>query len=285
MLSSITSSSMLAYLVFALSSVCFTSAGPLKASQAETSSGTGAVATVTVYAHPLKLVHLETFAPTQTPLSYASPPTAIPVPERPLRPLAGQEVTSSPSSTIPAAPEVQGTSTCTSIVGSSPTATIPAFCNPSLHVNAPSLLSRNLPMANVSIATTPDKIRCYVECAGIFNCIAWRFLPVFSFPPTDALPGGFEPWGRGSCELVYHTGGPDPEAGVSADGAAAICPNGKVGEALEGSENVPGPDGETRRWSNVFYNGWNHGSCGAPLDLFESRTDSGRGDLDTLCSN
>ncbi|RYP06143.1 hypothetical protein DL765_009623 [Monosporascus sp. GIB2] len=276
---------MLAYLVLALSGICFSSAGPLRARQAETSSGSGAVATVTDYAHPLKLVSLESLAPTQTPLSYASPPTAIPVPERPLRRLAEQEVTPSPSSAAPAASEAQATSTCTSIVGSSPTATIPAFCNPSLHVNAPNLLPRNLPTANVSIATTPDKIGCCVECAGIFNCVAWRFVPVFSFPPTDALPGGFEPWGRGSCELVYHTGGLDPGAGASADGAAAVCPNGKVGEVLEGSENVPGPGGETRRWSNVFYNGWNQGSCGAPVDLFESGIDAGRGDPHALCSS
>ncbi|RYO78182.1 hypothetical protein DL762_004939 [Monosporascus cannonballus] len=251
----------------------------------QTSSGSGAVATVTDYAHPLKLISLETLAPSQTPLSYASPPTAIPVPERPLRLPAEQEATPSPSLAVPAAPEAQATSTCTSIVGSSPTATIPAFCNPSLHVNAPNLLPRNLPTANVSIATTPDKIGCCVECAGMFNCVAWRFVPAFSFPPTDALPGGFEPWGRGSCELVYHTGGLDPGAGVSADGAAAVCPNGKVGEVLEGSENVPGPDSETRRWSNVFYNGWNQGSCGAPVGLFESGTNAGRGDPDTLCSS
>lgn len=256
----------------------------------QTSSGSETVATVTGYAHPLKLTPLETLAASQTALSYATPPSAIPVPEAPpaaavLAVAAGEGEDSTPSAVQQE--EEAATSVCTSITGSSPTATLPSFCEPSLHVNAPEFLTprnESLALANVTIGTAADKIACCVECVRLFNCVAWRFNPVYVGEPTERLPGGFDPWGRGSCDVVYYTGGIDPENGVTEDGAADLCPNGKVGEVLEGSANVPGPDGNsTDRWTNVYYNGWNQGSCGAPVNVFESGTNAGKGDPDTLC--
>ena len=264
------------------------------------------MATVTDYAHPLKLVALGTLAPSQTPLSYPSPPTPIPVPEspgaaaaaiaHPAPPPAQGEGEAQP----PADEDAAATKTCRSIAGSSPTATVPAFCHPSLHVNAPRLAasprgsddpdSPPLPTGTVHVGTAADKIACCAECARLFNCVAWRFVPVYVGDPTDRLPGGFDPWGRGSCDVVYHVGTPDPDGG--GDDTPDLCPNGRVGDLLEGSTNPPPPppppaDGgnatHARSWMNVYYNGWNQGSCGAPVNAFEEGTDDGMGDEDTLC--
>ena len=194
------------------------------------------------------------------------------------------------------------TKTCRSIAGSSPTATVPAFCNPSLHVNAPRLAtaapqggSDPLPTGTVQVGTAADKIACCAECARLFNCVAWRFVPVYVGDPTDRLPGGFDPWGRGSCDIVYHVGAaaPDPEDGGE---TPDLCPNGLVGDLLEGSTNPspsqplspPPEEGggnatHARSWMNVYYNGWNQGSCGAPVNAFEDGADDGMGDEDTLC--
>ncbi len=254
------------------------------------------MATVTNYAHPLLLNGMSTLAPSQTPLSYASPPSPIPVPVAPPHRAVvnGSTTTPPPAPPPPSSSQgqatlpVEATSTCTSITGSSPTATIPSFCNPSLHANAADLLPRarddGLATANVTIATAANKIGCCVECARLFNCVAWRFVPVYVGEPSDRLPGGFDPWGRGSCDVIYYTGDIDPDKGVTADGAADICPNGRVGQLLANvSANVPGPGGKTRRWANVYYNGWNQGGCGAPVDGFQAGLDDGRGDPDTLC--
>ncbi|KAK7753023.1 hypothetical protein SLS62_004972 [Diatrype stigma] len=291
------SSSMLACLAFVFASAGQCAAGPLNARQAETtSSGSAAAATSTItgYAHPLALSSLGTLAASQTPLSYASPPSAIPVPGAP--PAAAAEVhqqqqaLASASSSTPAGDAP--TPVCTSIAGSSPTATLPSFCEPSLHVNAASFLQPRASdlgaaLANVTIATSPDKVGCCAECARLYNCVAWRFVPVYQGKPTPHLPGGFDPWGQGNCDIVYYTGNAeDPDSGVTTDGAADLCPNGRVGELLDvngTSANVPGPNGETDRWSNVYYNGWNEGSCGAPGNVFESGAAEGRGDPDTLC--
>lgn len=195
------------------------------------------------------------------------------------------------------------TKTCRSIAGSSPTATVPAFCNPSLHVNAPRLAASApgsdpeappLPTGTVQVGTAADKIACCAECARLFNCVAWRFVPVYVGDPTDRLPGGFDPWGRGSCDIVYHVGAaaPDPDDGGE---TPDLCPNGLVGDLLEGSTNPspsplspPPEDGggnatHARSWMNVYYNGWNQGSCGAPVNAFEDGADDGMGDEDTLC--
>ena len=252
------------------------------------------MATVTDYAHPLNLVALGTLAPSQTPLSYPSPPTAIPVPESPgavaFATQQQQELAASPTA------QADASTTCRSIAGSSPTATIPAFCNPSLHVNAPSLVASRsgdgapLPTGTVQVGAVPNKIGCCAECAGLYNCVAWRFVPVYVGDPSDRLPGGFDPWGRGACDIVYHIGEPDPDHGITVDDAADRCPNGRVGDLLEGSTNPPPEDGEgggngtkTRSWMNVYYNGWNQGACGAPINVFEDGTDDGTGEEDTLC--
>ncbi|KAI5855131.1 hypothetical protein GGS23DRAFT_445242 [Durotheca rogersii] len=305
-----------------------------------TGTSAAAVSTITGYAHPLSLTPLSRLGPLQTPLSYADPPTAITVPTRRQPPFAAaasspahasvwrssEAEDNSPSGTLlaqatdlppsssssPAPASLSPTtaqapvSVCTSIAGSYPTATLPNFCAPSAHANAPALVpavgagatgSARPPTATVTIGGVTNKLDCCVQCAGIFNCVAWRFLPVFTQPPNAHLPGGFDPWGRGDCLAVYHIDSRPPRGGAGGEvggDVSSLCPNGNVGEVLQAGNRTEdgapeGGQGEekdapVRSWSQLYYNGWNEGPCGAPIDAFESGYDAGRGDRDKLCS-
>ncbi|KAI1383926.1 uncharacterized protein F4822DRAFT_55627 [Hypoxylon trugodes] len=276
-------------LLLGLSSFTTALAGPVEARQTEsaTTPADPSVSTVTGYAHPLTLTPLTTLNSQQTPLSYASPPTPITVPTRVNPPgSAGAAQASKVQAEEAAAPADTGaTAVCTTIAGDYPTATIPNFCNPSAHINAASFVPdrvSNLPTATVTIGAVSNKLDCCVQCAEIFNCIAWSFVPVYTQAPNARLPGGFDPWGRGDCQAVYHTGNPDNTTAAGED-TANLCPNGKVGEvlAVNASANT---DGNATSWSNLYYNGWNEGACAEPVAAFEGGSDKGMGDPDSLCS-
>ena len=79
------------------------------------------------------------------------------------------------------------------------------------------------------------------------------------------------------CVAVYNYDLVAPSNGDN-DDAAAVCPNGVVGEALGGASGNPSAGGQFR-WENLYYNGWNEGPCGRPLNLFQSGQDGGRGGL------
>ncbi|KAI1089403.1 hypothetical protein F5B19DRAFT_495423 [Rostrohypoxylon terebratum] len=272
-------------------------AKPVEARQTTETTNAAAISTVTGYAHPLTLTALTTLGADQTPLSYASPPTAITVPTRSAVKAAvatgvpaNAEASSSPS---PAPTSGSATSVCTSIAGSYPTATIPNFCNPSAQVNAASLAPArtDLPTATVTVGGVSNKLDCCVQCADIFNCVAWRFVPVYTQQPNAHLPGGFDPWGRGDCEAVYHTGNPTNETSIGVvkatkdDETANLCPNGKIGEILAGGRSNGTTNGTSAgSWMNLYYNGWNEGPCAEPVAPFKSGHDAGRGDADDLCS-
>ncbi|KAK8020083.1 hypothetical protein PG990_005221 [Apiospora arundinis] len=189
------------------------------------------------------------------------------------------------SCVMTSAPLPTTTSTCTAISATWPQTTIPAFCQPSFHANRASLLP--LPgvtsTATATLGVVSDKLDCCVSCAGIYNCIAWSYVPYPS--PTPAAPvvtttpgsNKINPWISGMCVAVYNYGvAPGPN-----DNAAAVCPNGVVGEALGGGSN--NPSASELRWDNLYYNGWNEGPCGRPYNLFQSGQDAGRGDYDTQC--
>ncbi|KAI1465373.1 uncharacterized protein F4812DRAFT_119471 [Daldinia caldariorum] len=290
-------------LLTALSSVGVILAGPVDIRQ-DVAARAADVSTITGYAHPLTLTALHTLLPDQSPLSYASPPTAIPVPTR-LLPAPGDKAAEATgvqvqaagaSESEPAASQTNApsaTSVCTSIRGSYPTATIPNFCNPSAQVNAASFVPgrTDIPTATVTIGAVSNKLDCCVQCAGIFNCVAWRFVPVYTQAPNAHLPGGFDPWGRGDCEAVYHTGNPDDEPSTTHDETAAnLCPNGKVGELLASNDAANGISSTTNAttptgsWTNLYFNGWNEGPCAEPVAPFESGKDAGRGDAANLCA-
>ncbi|KAI1413106.1 hypothetical protein F5Y13DRAFT_31102 [Hypoxylon sp. FL1857] len=281
----------------ALSGLGVVQAGPVEARQTTdtttaTTTAAASVSTVTGYAHPLTLTALTTLGAHQTPLSYASPPTAITVPTHFNPPGAAEAVATGIQADAAQEPAVTGaTKICTSIAGDYPTATIPNFCNPSAQINAASFLPTrsDLPTATVTVGAVSNKLDCCVQCAGIFNCVAWRFVPVYTQQPNARLPGGFDPWGRGDCEAVYHTGDPDEEAASgtiqTTNGATAnLCPNGKVGEMLAVNENSTTNGNATSSWTNLYYNGWNEGPCAEPVAPFESGKDAGKGDAANLCS-
>lgn len=193
---------------------------------------------------------------------------------------------SSPSSSIKPAVAARSTSSaCTTVTGSYPATTVPAFCNPALHTNALSLVNpANVPVATATVGAVSNKVDCCASCAGIFNCVAWQFVPVYTGKPSEKLPGGFDPWGRGDCQVVYHTGAPDDAKNITTD-ALAVCPNGKVHEMLSGSNNPPAAEGARgkEQWNNVYFNGWNQGSCGMPLNAGVSSESPGMGDKASLC--
>ncbi|KAK8055104.1 hypothetical protein PG993_000331 [Apiospora rasikravindrae] len=195
---------------------------------------------------------------------------------------------------VGSAPLPTTTSTCTAIGESAawPQTTIPAFCQPSFHVNRASLLP--LPgvtsTAVVTLGLVSDKLDCCVSCAGIYNCVAWSYVP-FPSPTAAAVSTGgsssssnkdnINPWISGMCVAAYNYG-IIPTNSNNNGNAAAVCPNGVVGEALGGGTRNPSGDGGLR-WENLYYNGWNEGPCGRPLNVFQSGTDGGRGDYDSLC--
>ncbi|OTB02956.1 hypothetical protein M426DRAFT_24185 [Hypoxylon sp. CI-4A] len=272
-------------------------AGPVDRRQNETlvatpvtasSTTTAAVnSTITGYAHPLTRYSLDLISADQTPLSYASPPTPITVPTR-LRHQGVVEAayTPSPYNADKSVPSVTAqvddvptaTPVCTSIAGVYPTATIPNFCNPSFLSNAPSLAApTSLPLANVTIGAVSNKLDCCVQCANIFNCVAWRFVPVYTQKPNAHLPGGFDPWGRGDCEAYYHVGDPESDSIAGSDKTANLCPNGVTGGLLSGTGSG------TDSWDGLYYDGWNEGPCANPTAPFDSGEDAGQGDSANLC--
>ncbi|KAI0829535.1 hypothetical protein F5Y06DRAFT_211258 [Hypoxylon sp. FL0890] len=280
----------------ALSGLGVAQAGPVEARQATdtavtTTTAAVSVSTVTGYAHPLTLTALTTLGAHQTPLSYASPPTAITVPTHLNPPRAAAAVATSIQAEAEEPATTGATKVCTFIAGDYPTATIPNFCNPSVQINAASFLPArsDLPTATVTVGAVSNKLDCCVQCAGIFNCVAWRFVPVYTQQPNAHLPGGFDPWGRGDCEAVYHTGDPDEEAAsgitqpTSRNKTANLCPNGKVGEMLAVNENSTTNGNATSSWMNLYYNGWNEGPCAEPIAPFDSGKDAGKGDAANLC--
>lgn len=234
---------------------------------------------------------LTTLAATATPLSYGSPPVASKVANKREVDVSLEErgffstVANTSSST--AAPPIESTTICTMITGSYPTSTVPAFCRPSIFVNAPALASPTgtqtvLPTAVVTMGANSvhDKITCCTQCANYYNCYAWRFVPSYAEDPSSRLPGGFDPWVHGNCEIAYYTGNGTDE-GVTTEGAASICPNGRLQDQLDGTNNK-GSD----PWINaMYYNGWNEGACGSVGDvIFATGSDAGFPDGDSLCS-
>ncbi|KAI0874281.1 hypothetical protein GGS24DRAFT_349440 [Hypoxylon argillaceum] len=253
--------------------------------------------TITVEAHPMTFWPLAPLAATATPLSYASPPSPIRVPpglhinaqtppHSECTPTSPSRVTPpfplSPTLPHPTAPP-DSAPTCTKIQGAYPVSTLPSFCRPTLFANAPAFASA--PAASPAAATATvtlganslaDKVSCCAACAGYYNCLAWRFVPSYTGPPSDRLPGGFDPWRHGSCEVVYHTG--DSSGG---DGLPALCPNGRLSGALDGTANP----GQEPWFEGLYYNGWNLGACGDLGGvLFQGGKDAGVGDLGALCS-
>lgn len=193
------------------------------------------------------------------------------------------------SCVMTSAPLPTTTSTCTAISATWPQTTIPAFCQPSFHVNRAELLQLSgvTSTAVATLGAVSDKLDCCVSCAGIYNCVAWSYVPYPSSatPPTPAAPaattsnGKINPWISGRCVALYNYGvAPGPN-----DNAAAVCPNGVVGEVLGGMSRNPSSSSGEYRWNNLYYNGWNEGPCGRPLNVFQSGQDAGRGDYDTLC--
>ncbi|KAI1420093.1 hypothetical protein F5Y12DRAFT_163341 [Xylaria sp. FL1777] len=268
--------------------------------------------TVTVAAHPLTFWPLAHLAPTATPLSYGEPPipSRVPpdllntantgvnsqananadphyssgVPSPPPRVNQTSAAVLSPTTTTAAA--AASTTICTVIQGQYPVSTLPAFCRPTLFANAPALASPTdtqvaLSTAVVTMAanSVPDKVSCCAECATYYNCFAWRFVPSFVGSPSDRLPGGFDPWRHGNCEIAYHTG--DEDGGrVTRKGAPRLCPNGRLRHMLNGTGNLGRDD-----WINgLFYNGWNEGACaGLGGVIFLPGSDPGVGDGSELC--
>ncbi|KAI0002859.1 hypothetical protein F4779DRAFT_602621 [Xylariaceae sp. FL0662B] len=264
--------------------------GLMQGRQVENATSTGNVVTVTGYAHPLSLTALGTLDPTQTPLTYPSPPTPIMLPTRPVAANAAQDIKAQETPAPSAAVLDDASSVCTSIGGDYPTATIPNFCAPSVLVNAASFLPRSLPTATATIGGVSNKLDCCVQCADMFNCVAWKYKPVYTKTPDARLPGGFDPWGRGDCEAIYYVGSMDENRDVVEDGAPSLCPNGKVGGILDGTTNgkagsgTGGYGGNPQSWTNLYYNGWNEGACGEPVDPFRDGQDAGTGDADSICS-
>lgn len=203
------------------------------------------------------------------------------------------------SCALASAPPPTTTTTCTAIGATWPETTIPAFCQPSFHANRASLLP--LPgVTSTALATlgvVGDKLDCCVSCAGIYNCVAWSYSPFPSPSTTTAAAAAaaptsvasttsttneINPWISGMCIAMYNYGVVPRNNDNGNGNAAAICPNGVVGEALGGASGNPSAAGQFR-WENVYYNGWNEGPCGRPLNVFQSGQDGGRGDYDTLC--
>ncbi|KAI0505603.1 hypothetical protein F5B22DRAFT_651537 [Xylaria bambusicola] len=270
-----------------------------------------ATSTVTAYAHPMTFWPLAHLAPAATPLTYDDPPTASRVrPNNMPReedvdasihgygswaPLSPSSSSSSPSSSLsvstaltsPSLPTA--TTTCSLIKGSYPTSTLPAFCRPTLFANAPSLLASDPPRSTAVVTmganSVQDKVSCCAYCAAYYNCYAWRFVPSYVGTPSERLPGGFDPWKHGNCEIAYHVGTNDGDGegegeGVTRKGAPDICPNGRLKDVINGTMNA-GND----TWMNgLYYNGWNQGAC-ADLGgvVFETGRDPGVGDGSGVC--
>jgi hypothetical protein len=146
------------------------------------------------------------------------------------------------------------TQTCLSLIPSA-TTILPAFCAPSIQVNAPTPLS--LP----SLPTTtpfrvPDKLSCCAACANVFNCVWWHF----------AFSVAGDPWREGKCVYAFNTG--DYNGTTDWGNTAAVCPNGKVA-GIDGKYGWSGSESANAK------EGYNHGPCGAPVGEFQSSQDFG----------
>ncbi|KAK7950987.1 uncharacterized protein PG986_006715 [Apiospora aurea] len=198
---------------------------------------------------------------------------------------------------VDAAPLPTTTTTCTAIGAGAtwPQTTIPAFCQPSFHANRASLAGiTGISTAVATLGLVSDKLDCCVSCAGIYNCVAWSYVPfpspataAIATPPSTQQPDGnnnnnnkINPWISGTCVAVYNHGSVSSPNSDNGNNAAAVCPNGAVGEVLGGGSGNPSGG---LRWENLYYNGWNEGPCGRPLNVFQSGQDGGSGDYDTLC--
>ncbi|KAK5636851.1 hypothetical protein RRF57_012563 [Xylaria bambusicola] len=258
-----------------------------------------ATSTVTAYAHPMTFWPLTHLAPSAAPLTYNDPPTASRVLPSNLERGADVDASTggygswaplSPSSSIDQISTVPtslptATTTCTVIKGSYPSSTLPAFCRPTLFANAPFLadpqIARSTAVVTMGANSVQDKVSCCAYCAAYYNCYAWRFVPSYVGKPSDRLPGGFDPWRHGNCEIAYHTGDDlDGEEGATRKGAADICPNGRLRDVLNGTLNA----GNDMWMSGLYYNGWNQGAC-ANLGgiVFEAGRDRGVGDESGVC--
>ncbi|KAJ9604282.1 hypothetical protein H2200_011116 [Cladophialophora chaetospira] len=144
------------------------------------------------------------------------------------------------------------TATCTSY-SASPVKTYPAFCAPSLQVNAPQ------PNAHANWKVTPtfsvaSKMDCCDACANVFNCVWWKF---------DFGTKG-NGWSPGQCHYAYYIG----KAGDIANEAPAICPNGLT-QGIGANYPYPGKEAPNNQ------PGYNFGPCGNVANLFESSQDFG----------
>ncbi|KAI1748860.1 hypothetical protein F4782DRAFT_339616 [Xylaria castorea] len=245
------------------------------------------ISTVTTAAHPMTFWPLGPLAATATPISYGSPPTPSRVP-----PQRNEEVILNADCTSTLSPfrsSPVSTSICTIIKGSYPTSTLPSFCRPTLFSNAPDRASPSASGAaavvTIGANSVPDKVSCCGECAAYYNCFAWRFIPAYvEETPTDRLPGGFDPWRHGGCEIAYHTGDRE-EKGGEEDVVPSVCPNGLV----TGGNDTEGGMGEKEKagdpwFDGLYYNGWNEGACSSLGSvLFLGGGDVGIGDESSLC--
>lgn len=180
-----------------------------------------------------------------------------------------------------AGPLITPTSECTVLATTTTAArtTVPQFCNPAWHVNAPSRTGnpRSGHTATADVGRVADKVDCCARCAGVFDCVAWSYRPQAT-GTVNADEGRLDdPWQPGTCFVVYNTG--DAPRGD----AAANCPNGVVGNVLAGSRNGPPLVPNTPfRWGHLYRNGWNQGPCGSPNNLLQSGQSPGF-DYDSLC--
>ncbi|KAI0188119.1 hypothetical protein EV127DRAFT_133585 [Xylaria flabelliformis] len=248
------------------------------------------ISTVTAAAHPMTFWPLSPLDTTATPLSYGSPPTPsrVPPPQLNEEVILNADCTSTLSPPLRSSPApTTTTSICTIIKGSYPTSTLPSFCRPTLFANAPNRPSPS-PAAAAAVVTigansVPDKISCCAECAAYYNCFAWRFVPAYvEQTPTPMLPGGFDPWRHGGCEIAYHTGDREEEDG---EDVPSLCPNGLV-TGWNGTDGGMGERGKADApwFDGLYYNGWNEGACSSLGDVvFLGGGDLGIGDESSLC--
>ncbi|KAI1736113.1 hypothetical protein F4680DRAFT_272864 [Xylaria scruposa] len=244
------------------------------------------ISTVTAAAHPMTFWPLSPLAATATPISYGSPPTPSRVPPQRNEEeevILNADCTSTllpPPPPPPLRSSPASTSLCTIIKGSYPTSTLPSFCRPTLFANAPDRPSPSAAaVVTIGANSVPDKISCCAECASYYNCFAWRFVPAYvEETPTTRLPGGFDPWRHGGCEIAYHTGDREEEEG--GEDVPSICPNGLV----TGRNGTDGGMADAPWFDGLYYNGWNEGAC-SPLGslLFLGGGDLGIGDESSLC--
>ncbi|KAI0390772.1 hypothetical protein F5Y17DRAFT_41101 [Xylariaceae sp. FL0594] len=261
--------------------------------------------TVMAAAHPITFWPLVTLGPDAKPITYTLPLTASRAPAGPYRsgveaavantgdpsthsayPSAyGAQETVTPSASASSSSASGLTKVCTSITGAYPMSTIPAFCRPTMFSNAPALASPTDPavalataVVTMSANSVPDKLNCCAECANYYNCYAWRFVPSYTGHPSERLPGGFDPFRHGNCEIAYYTGtnATSERSVTTTEDTPSVCPNGRIVQhMLSGSNNAREQDPWT---AGMYYNGWNDGACGhGGAIVFRKGRDKGYG--------